>query len=201
MNSPSLLLALRFSACLSMAVLASCHSPTTHAKRDPHEPLKWNERISKQTGDMNKVAGFNKVVKPTDIGDRGTAEVFTGQAYGTSAYKGNTQFKGAKDYKTKDFSGAGKPNRAQNQLSSMGTKKDRDGSKTFGTKDSRWATKTAQGNDKTFHGATSQYKTGEFEPGSKSIEKNKRPYFLPAKDLDKTKTYAEQDVKALLNRN
>ena len=185
---------------LGFSLLTSCYS-AAHPKRDPHEPLKWNERMAQQKGDMNKVMGADKTIKPSDIGDRGAMTVMGRKSYSAGDYKGNTDYKGTKSFKTKDFAGSNKTNRAETQLSRMGSQQSKVADKTFGTKDSRWSNKTAHTGDKSFRGSTTEYKTADFAPGKKSIEQNKRPYFQPATNLDKTKAYAEEDVKALLNRN
>lgn len=185
-------------ASLLLSALASCHSGK--AKRDPHAPLTWSERSSGK-GDKNKVSGFDKMIKTSAIGDRGAMKLVGSKSYSTSSFKGGKDYKGSKDFQTKEYAGVGKMNRAQNQLSSLGGKTSKAAGKTFATNDSRWSGKTADANNKTFSGSGQQYKTSEFSEAAKSLESNKRPYFQPAHDLDKTKTYAEEDVKALLNRN
>ena len=183
---------------LVLGMLTACHS--SRPKRDPHAPLTWSERSSGKA-DKNKVSGFDKMIQTSAIGDRGAMKLVGSKSFSTSSYKGNTSYKGTKDYQIKEYAGVGKLNRAQNQLSNMGGKKSKVADKAFATNDSRWSGKTANANNKTFIGSNQQYKTADFQEAKKSLEDNKRPFFQPARDLDKTKTYAEEDVKALLNRN
>ena len=182
--------------------LTSCMS-SNHPRRDPHEPMKWNERMAKQKSDANnnKSSGFDKVLSTSALGDKGTAKALGMRSYSTTDYQGHTKFSGVKDFHTKEFAGAGKSNRAEIQLSALGKKEPTYASKTFGTQESRWSSQMSKANDKTFRGSTTEFKTGDYQPASKSFEQNKRPYFQPSKDLDKTKAYPDQDVRALLNRN
>ena len=185
-----------------LGLLTSCMS-SRGPKRDPHEPLKWNERMAKQKSDANnnKASGFDKMLSTSAIGDKGTAKALGMRSYSTADYQGQTKYSGVKDFHTKDFAGSGKTNRAETQLSAIGKKEPTYAGKTFGTQESRWSSQMSKANDKTFRGSTTEFKTNDYQPASKSIEQNKRPYFQPAKDLDKTKAYPDQDVKALLNRN
>ena len=204
MNVPSPQLARMSASFIGAAVLlvalTGCHT-SSRPKRDPHQPLTFNERTAQKKGDMNKVSGFDKMLSSAALGDRGAMKVMGRKSFGAGDYKGNTTYTGSKDYQTKDFAGAGMTNRAQSQFSPMGSKKNTSADKTFATSDSRWAGKSAQGSEKVYGGSKQEYKTSAYGPGMKSLEKDKRPYFMPATDLDKTKSYAEEDVKALLNRN
>ena len=180
--------------------LTACHT-STHEKRDPHRPLTYNERTAGQKGDSNKVSKFDKMLNSSALGDRGAMKAVGKKTFGTDEYKGNTKYSGTKAYQTKDFAQAGKPNSAQTKMSAMGTQKSKVSDKIFATTDSRWSGKAAQGNDKAFKNSTQQYKTGDYGAAKKSIEDNKRPYFAPATGLDKSKTYDEEAVRTLLNRN
>ena len=183
-----------------LCTLTSCHSPKG-PKRDPHEPISWSERISQQRPDNNKASKFDKMLSSSELGDRGAMKVMGRRSYGTSDFKGQKTYTGSKDFKTKDYNGAGKTNRAESQLSRLGSQESKAGNKTFATTDSRWSRKDANGSDKVFHGSDSSYKTAEFEPAKKSIDQNKRPYFLPSGKIDEKKVYDEQTVRGLLNRN
>ncbi|MDB6140027.1 MAG: hypothetical protein JWO94_3099, partial [Verrucomicrobiaceae bacterium] len=143
----------------------------------------------------------DKMLSSTALGDKGAMKTMGKKSFGTTDYKGKTQFTGSKDYKTKDFAQSGKPNRAETQLSSMGGKKSNVADKTFATNDSRWSTKSAQASGKVFNGSKQEYKTSEYGPAVKSLKNDKRPYFQAVTDMDKAKTYPEEEVRALLNRN
>ncbi len=184
-------------------MLSSCHtSSNKKTKKDPHAPLTFNQRTATKKGDINKVSQFDKMLTSSSLGDRGAMKSVGRKSFSTSAYKGNTKFSGSKDYATKDFTQGGKSNRAQSQISSMGMKKSNQADKTFATSNNRWDGKKANSNDKVFSGSSQEYKTSQYGDAAKSLEQNKRPYFLPSTGSpEKSKTYAEEDVKRLLNRN
>lgn len=199
----SVLFAVRFVALgIAMAgMLTSCHTTSKKPKRDPHQPMTFNERTASRKGEVNTMSKFDKMLSNSSLGDRGATKALGKRSFSTSNYQGNTKFSGSKDYATKDFTQSGKSNRAQTQLSAMGMKKNNQADKTFATSNSRWAGKKSTDDSKVFDGSKHEYKTAQYGEAAKSIENNKRPYFMPATGADKGKTYAEEDVKALLNRN
>ncbi|MDB6072443.1 MAG: hypothetical protein JWO89_83 [Verrucomicrobiaceae bacterium] len=187
----------------TLSLLPACHTTgSKKPKRDPHAPQTFNERTAGRKGEINKVSQFDKTLSSTSLGDRGAMKSMGRKSYSSSAYKGSAgEFSGMKDYQAKDFAQSSKGNRAQSQLSTMGSKADREAGRSFATNKSRWSGKAAaRGNDKTYVGSGQHYQTAEFGEGKKAIEKDKRPYFLPG-EVDKSKAYAEEDVKRLLNRN
>lgn len=183
-----------------VSLLASCHS--TH-KKDTAEGASSGDlgkRLLKV--DQTKTSEFEKKFDTASLGDRGLMKAMGKRSYSASDYKGNTTYKGSKDYQTKLFAQADKTSREQSHVSSMASKKERSSDKTFQTGDSRFSNKKAPGDHMAFNRSKQEFKTSDFGPGKKSLQDNKRPYFQPAGELDQGKTaYSEQDVKALLNRN
>jgi len=183
-------------------VLASCQSSSNkRPKKDPHAPLTFNERSGNRKGEINKMSKFDKMLTSASLGDRGAMKSVGKKSFGTSSYMGNTKFSGSKDYMTKDFAQSGQGNRAQTQIAAMGMKKSNQADKAFATSNSRWDGKKSGDDSKVFDGSKQEYKTSSYGDAAKSLEQNKRPYFLPATGVEKPKTYAEEDVKKLLNRN
>ncbi len=177
--------------------LPACKSP---AKKDPLAPGRLD---SITRPDEKKVSQYEKSFDTAAMGDRGAMKLMGKKSYSTQDYKGNTVFKGKdKSFHTSDFAQAGKTSREQKHMSPMADKMSKESGQVFKTKDSRFSGKKTKDGTLAFRQAGQQYKTNDFEPGKKSLEENKRPFFQPAGELDQKKTaYSEADVKALLNRN
>ncbi len=189
-----------------LSLLPACHtSDSKKPKRDPHQPLTYNERTANKKGgkkgNIDKVSQYDKALNNNGYGSRGSTKSMSNKSFSAGGYKGSAaQYSGIKDYQAKDFAGS-KSSRAESQLSNMGSKTNRQMGKTFATDSNRWSGKTAaSGNNKAFNGARETFQTSDFSQASKAIEKDKRPYFIPQGEVDKSASYDEDDVKRLLNR-
>ena len=197
--APRLTVCLAVVAVAAISMLPACSS-TQHKELADHSSGKLEERTLKPN--MNKISEFDKKFDTSSLGDRGAMKATGKKSFSTGDYKGNTIFKGSKDFKGKDFAQSAKTSREQTQVSGMGNKKEKSSDKVFATGDNRFSGKKAQDGNQVFNRSKQEFKTSDYAPGKKSLEDNKRPYFKPAGEVDKTKTaYSEQDVKALLNRN
>ncbi len=187
-------------AAAAVALLPACHSTSSHEAASGQSTGGFTERMLKPN--QNKVSPYDKKFDTSSLGDRGAMKVLGAKSYSTSKYAGNTDFKGLKNFQTKAFNQSGKTSREQTHSSPMGNKNDRASDQIFKTEDSRFSGKKSKENDLVFKRSTKQFQTSDYEPGKKSLEDNKRPYFKPGEKQDEAKTaYSEQEVKALLNRN
>jgi hypothetical protein len=185
-------------AAASLALLSCQHGQKKSA--DTSSPRKLESRLLHP--DMKKSNPFDKEFNTASASNRGSTKYFGGKGFKTKDVGGIKNFGGVKSYHTGEFAQAGKANRMGAQASRFGKQDSRMGGQTFATKDSRLGQQAAHQDGQTFHGSNDVFKTGDFQPASKSIKDNKRIFFERG-ETDNTKNadaYSEDQVKRILGR-
>lgn len=139
---------------------------------------------------MNQESQFQKAF---NTGSNSKGDYFSGKGFKTG------KFAGLKDYKTMDFTQAGKTSNFANKVAQWGKEESSMGQQKFGTKDSAMSGMTAQMGGKSYSGADSTYKTGSFQPAAKSIAKDARPQMIGTPNNAPT-AYSEEEIARLINR-
>jgi hypothetical protein len=172
--------------CLCVAVLPCCSSPK---KKEPTQGMTRFQKML-QMPSPDKKSPFDTEF---NTGKNGKGNFFTNKSFKTG------KFDGLKDYKTQDFSQGTKGNRWGTKAANWGGRESNFANKTFGTKDNRMSGQMAQMGDQSFSGSDSTYKTGEFQPGTKSLQRDLRPQIYGSPN-DSTPAYSEEDIGRMINR-
>jgi hypothetical protein len=169
--------------CLAV-LLCSCASE----KRSSEAP-----GISKRMmmPDMNKKSPFEKAF---NTGKDSNGKFFTSKGFKTGEYRG------AGEYKTSTFVQANKLSRLGRQSAPMSKQENRWQNSTFGTKENRMGTQTANVGSQSYSGADQSYKTQDFQPASKSLNKDLRPQIYGESTATSAPAYTEEEISRLINR-
>jgi hypothetical protein len=172
----------------SLLGLVSCSSDKKQSDASGKGMTSFERRIR-----MPDASQQSRFQKEFDTGSNGKGDYFSGKGFKTS------KFAGLVDYKTTDFSQAGKKSNWGSKLAQWGSKGSNIGEKTFGTKDSSMGQKSAQMGDKTYSGAGDSFKTGNFQPATKSLSRDLRPQIFGT-GAEGPVAYSEEDIARLINR-
>ena len=173
---------------IGLLCLVSCSSDKKLAKASGSGMTNFEKRIR-----MPDASQQSRFQKEFDTGSNGKGDYFSGKGFKTS------KFAGLGDYKTKDFTQAGKTSSWGSKVAQWGSKESNIGGKTFGTKDSSMGQQTAQMGSKSYSGAGDSYKTGNYQPATKSLNRDLRPQIFGT-GAEGPVAYTEEDIARLINR-
>jgi len=188
------------SALLACLLLPSCqHSKETTSSRSS-QPRGMESRLLKPN--MTKGNPFEKQFNTASAGDRGAMKSFGSKSYRAKDVGGLKSFGGVKNFKTGEFSQAGKLSHMGKETSRFSSQNSRMGKQAFATKESRFGGMTARQDGQSFRGGNSTFKTNDFQPGKKALDDNKRIYVEPGQldPAQNASAYSEDEVKRLLGR-
>jgi hypothetical protein len=165
-------------------LLSSCSS----GKKEPEFTSMEKRMLG---GKMNKKSPYEKEF---NTNKDSSGKYFTGKGFKTGDYRG------AGDYKTKEFGQGGKMSRYGNQTATFGRQESRMGKTTFATKENRMGGQSARMGSQQFNGASNEFKTSSFQPASKSLEKDLKPRIYGESSATSKPAYTEEEISNLINR-
>lgn len=119
----------------------------------------------------------------------------------TDAFNGKSSYKGAHEYKAKEFAQADKKSREETHGFKDSDKKPRESGKAFDAKESRFSDDKAREGDKSFAQHDKKFKTRMVSDAAKSQKKNAKPLIIPKEGEDGKTAYTEEEVRRMVNRN
>lgn len=195
---------LQFVRFVCLGVSIACAACSSSKKTD--EP--GGATVSGLNRFMDK--GFDKksgqfdrnIVSQFDQRRYGGGRKFKEDSFHTESFAGKHDYKGADDFKAKEFSQSGKTSREASQEYSRADKAPREADQKFASKDSGYDDQKARQGGQEFSGDDKSFKTGEVRDAAKSQKKNTRPEIIPKDETEDGKSvYSEAEVKRLVNRN